>query len=74
MIAFSRLCVTGQRECLLHCEHGNTVDAAEYCGMSGDERGRQCCSMICHIMSVQVCTEGSVSSLPVTLYYQYMFL
>jgi hypothetical protein len=52
----------------------NTVDAADCCGMSGDERGRLCCSMSCHIVSVQVCTEGSVSSLPVTLCYQYMFL
>jgi len=52
----------------------NTVDAADYCGMSGDERGRQCWSMSCHIVSAQLCTEGSVSSLPVTLCYQYMFL
>ena len=42
--------------------------------MSGDERGRQCCSMSCHIVSVQVCTDGSVSSLPVTLCYHYMLL
>ena len=40
----------------------NTVDAADYCGMSGVERGRQWCSMSCHIMSVHVCIEGSVSS------------
>ena len=52
----------------------NTVDAAVYYVMSCDERGRQCCSMSCHIVSVQVCTEGSVSSLPVTLCYRYMFL
>ena len=52
----------------------NTVYVADYCGMSGDERGRQCCSMSCHIVSVQVCTEGSVSSLAVTLCYHYMFL
>ena len=52
----------------------NTADAADCCGMSGDERGRQCCSVRCHIVSVQVCTEGCVSSLPVTLCYQYMFL
>jgi hypothetical protein len=70
MIAFSRLYVTGQWECLLYCERGCSVDrtvgAADCCGMSGDERGRQCCSMNCHIMSVQVCTEGSDGSLPVT--------
>ena len=52
----------------------NTVDAADCCGMSCDKRGRQCCSLSCHIMSAQVCTEGSVSSLSVTLCYQYMFL
>jgi len=52
----------------------NTVDASDCCGIFCDERGRQCCSLSCHIMSAQVCTEGSVSSLPVTLCYQYMFL
>jgi len=30
----------------------NTVDAADCCGMFGDERGRHCCSLCCHIMSV----------------------
>ena len=29
MIAFSRLYVTGQCECLLHCEHGCSVDATQ---------------------------------------------
>jgi hypothetical protein len=78
MIAFSRLYVTGQWECLLHCERGCSVDgtvgAADCCGMSGDERARECFSLSRHVMFVQVCTEGSVSSLPVTLCYRYMFL
>ena len=52
----------------------NTVDVADCCGMFCDERGRQCCSMSCHIVSVQVCTGGCVSSLPVTVCYQYMLL
>ena len=29
MIAFSRLYVTGQCECLLHCEHGCSVDTTQ---------------------------------------------
>jgi len=29
MIAFSRLYVTGQCECLLHCEHGCSVDRTQ---------------------------------------------
>ena len=29
LIAFSMLCVTGQCECLLHCEHGCSIDATQ---------------------------------------------
>ena len=29
MIAFSRVYVTVQRECVLHCEHGCSVDATQ---------------------------------------------
>ena len=29
MIAFSRLYVTWQHECLLHCEHGCSVDTTQ---------------------------------------------
>ena len=29
MIAFSRLCVPAQCECLLHCEHGCSVDTTQ---------------------------------------------
>ena len=45
----------------------NTVGAADCCGVSCDERSRKCCSLCCHIVSAQVCTDSSVSSVPVTL-------
>jgi len=78
MTAFSRLYVTVQCKCLLHCEHGCSVDRTQLVQLIAVGclvmRDGQCCNMSCHIVSVQVCTEGSVSRLFVPLCYQYMFL